>query len=40
MNGKIYFGELTMFHWGGTTPFEAMEWDYKYGEWIKLPIDG
>lgn len=39
VNGKIYFGELTMSHWGGTTPFEPEEWDYKFGEWIKLPID-
>ena len=37
INGKIYFGEITFFHWSGTTPFEPMEWDYKFGEWIKLP---
>lgn len=39
VNGKIYFGELTLSHWGGTTPFEPEEWDYRFGEWIKLPID-
>lgn len=38
INGKIYFGELTFYHWSGTTPFEPIEWDYKFGEWIKLPI--
>ena len=38
INGKIYFGELTFYHWSGTTPFEPIEWDYKFGEWINLPI--
>lgn len=37
INGKIYFGELTFYHWSGTTPFEPIEWDYKFGEWIELP---
>lgn len=36
-NGKIYFGELTFFHMSGTTPFEPQEWDYKFGEYLKLP---
>lgn len=35
--GRIYFGELTFFHWGGFVPFKPEEWDYKFGEWIKLP---
>lgn len=38
INGEIYFGELTFYHWSGTTPFEPIEWDYKFGEWINLPI--
>lgn len=38
INGKIYFGELTFSHWSGMTPFDPEEWDYKFGEWIKLPI--
>ncbi len=37
INGQIYFGEITFFHWSGTTPFKPEEWDYKFGEWIKLP---
>ena len=37
VNGKVYFGEITFFHWSGTTPFNPKEWDYKFGEWIKLP---
>lgn len=38
-NGKIYFGELTFFHWSGIVPFEPEEWDYKFGEMIKLPFE-
>lgn len=37
INGKIYFGELTFFHFSGNVPFEPAEWDYKVGEWLKLP---
>lgn len=37
MNSKIYFGELTFSHWSGMVPFEPVEWDYKFGEWIILP---
>ena len=31
------FGEMTYSHWGGMTPFEPEEWDYKFGSWIKIP---
>lgn len=37
VNGKTYFGEITFFHWSGLKPFDPEEWDYKFGEWIKLP---
>lgn len=37
ISGKIYFGELTFFHWSGTTPFKPKEWDYTFGSWLKLP---
>lgn len=37
INGKVYFGELTFFHWSGMVPFEPMEWDYKFGEFLKIP---
>lgn len=37
VKGKIYFGEMTFFHWSGMTPFEPIEWDYKFGEYIHLP---
>lgn len=37
VNGSIYFGELTFFHWGGKVPFEPNEWDRVFGDWIQLP---
>lgn len=37
INGQIYFGELTFFHFSGNVPFVPQEWDYKIGEWMKLP---
>lgn len=37
INGQIYFGELTFFHFSGNVPFEPEEWDYKVGEWLDLP---
>lgn len=38
-NGKIYFGEITFFHWSGMTAFDPVEWDFKLGKMIKLPCD-
>lgn len=37
VNKKIYFWELTFFHWSGIMPFEPEYWDRKLGDWIKLP---
>lgn len=37
INGEIYFGELTFYHWSGMQPFKPEEWDYTLGSWIKLP---
>lgn len=37
VNGQVYFGELTFFHWSGMVPFDPPEWDVKLGEWIQLP---
>lgn len=37
VNGKIYFGELTFFHWSGFVPFNPEEWDETFGSWLKLP---
>lgn len=36
-NGKVYFGEITFYHFGGVVPFEPQEWDYRFGKFIKLP---
>ena len=37
VNGKVYFGEMTFFHWSGMTPFEPEKWDEIFGSWINLP---
>ena len=37
INGKIYFGELTFYHWSGMVAFDPEEWDYTFGSWIDLP---
>lgn len=37
VDGKVYFGEMTYSHWGGTMPFDPEEWDYTLGSYIKLP---
>lgn len=35
--GHPYFGEMTFFPGDGLEKFEPEEWDYKLGEWLKLP---
>lgn len=40
VNGKVYFGEMTFFHWSGFKPFVPEEWDNTFGSWIKLPNRG
>lgn len=37
VNGKVYFGEMTFFHWSGFKPFEPEKWDEIFGSWINLP---
>ena len=39
IKGKIYFGELTFYHWSGFMPFEPHEWDIKFGKLITLPSE-
>ena len=36
VNGKIYFGELTFYHWSGFVPFYPEKWDKILGDYIKL----
>lgn len=38
VNGRIFFGEMTLFHFSGNVPFEPEEWDYKIGEMLRLPL--
>lgn len=35
--GKIYFGELTFFHYAGCVEFNPPEWDVRLGEMLTLP---
>ena len=37
VNGAVFFGELTFFHWSGFVPFSPPEWDRIFGDWINLP---
>ena len=37
INGHIYFGELTFYHWSGMKPFVPKEWDNTFGDWLELP---
>ena len=36
INGQIYFGELTFFHFSGNCPFQPVEWDERIGSWWTL----
>lgn len=38
VDGRIYFGEFTFYTLSGMTPFTPKEWDMKFGDWIRLPI--
>lgn len=37
VNGRVFFGELTLYHFGGVVPFEPKEWDYRFGSYLNLP---
>ena len=37
VDGNIFFGEMTFFHWSGFMPFNPVKWDKQFGEWITLP---
>lgn len=38
VNNKIYFGELTLYHGGGTEKYTPSEWDKRLGDWLVLPL--
>lgn len=37
VNSQVYFGEYTFFDSSGMANFNPIEWDYKFGSYIKLP---
>ncbi|PGL72698.1 ATP-grasp fold amidoligase family protein [Bacillus sp. AFS055030] len=37
VDGKLYFGELTFYHFSGFKPFQPNKWDRAFGDWLKLP---
>jgi hypothetical protein len=37
VDGCVYFGEMTFYHWSGLVPFVPETWDFTFGSWIKLP---
>jgi hypothetical protein len=37
VNGKLYFGEITLYPASGFSRFEPEKWDDWFGEWIELP---
>lgn len=37
VNGQVYFGEITLSHWGGLGRFNPEEWDTTFGNLIELP---
>ena len=36
VNGKLYFGEITFYHFSGLQPFNDIKWDNMFGDWISL----
>lgn len=38
VDGKVYFGEMTFYHWSGFVPFNPHSFDVQMGELLKLPI--
>lgn len=39
VNGKIYFGEMTFYHFSGFEKFEPEVYDIEFGSYIKLPLE-
>lgn len=36
INGEVFFGELTLYHWQGQMKFYPNSWNYIWGEWLNL----
>lgn len=40
INGKVYFGEITLYPGSGMEVFDPIEWDAELGSWLELPLHG
>lgn len=36
VDGRLYFGEFTLYHFSGFMPFQPEKWDRIFGEWLKI----
>lgn len=36
VEGRVYFGEITFYHFSGFQPFVPKKWDEIFGEWLSL----
>lgn len=36
VDGSVYFGEMTFYHWSGFVPFIPSQWDDVFGEWLSI----
>lgn len=36
VEGRLYFGEMTFFHFSGFMPFKPDKWDRIFGEWLDI----
>ena len=39
VDGKLYIGELTLYHFCGFVPFSPETWDKTIGDWFSLPVE-
>lgn len=39
VDGRVYFGELTFYHFSGFQPFIPDKWDKIFGDWLSLPLN-
>ena len=39
VEGKPFFGEITLYPGSGLKPFDPNDWDYIMGDWLKLPFE-
>lgn len=37
VHGRVFFGEMTFYHYSGFTQFKPFKWDVIFGSWLKLP---